>query len=282
MAIKGKTKRSQGRPGRRPATAPRVPVLERRQPWHRATAFPVTLAVIVVVVTLLAAWNRTQEGWARDDVRRFTDQLRVQTDQLSPVLGAGSAQAPGMATASDLASGKLKPKDLQVRAASWSATIQQISQKLANITIGKPEAVASFDGTPVNSVGGHVPLLTSVRDAYTAAFGFYAQAATAYQHAGETSGPLAQKLLTQAQGDGAKAGAAMDAAAAFLARLMVRYDLPVNRQLPGESDNAFGARTGATQAPPGGMGVDQNGQPVQPPLNTSGQPLSTTGGQGNP
>ncbi len=281
MAIKGKTKRSQGRPVRRPATAPRMPAFERRPPWYRATAFPVAMAVIVTVVTLLAAWSRMQGGWARDDVRRFAAELRVQTDQLSPVLGTGSKQAPGMATASDLASGKIKPRDLQVRAASWATAIQQLSQKVGTITVGKPEAVTSFNGTPVNTVGGHVPLLTSVRDAYTTAFGFYAQAATAYQRAGEANGPLVQKLLTQAQGDGAKAGAAMDSAASFLARVMANYHLPVDRQLPGESSTAFGNRTGAAQPPQGGLGVDQNGQPIQSPLDTSSQPLSTSG-QSNP
>ncbi len=184
MAIKGKTKRSQGRPIRRPATAPRAQIAERRQPWYRATAFPVTLAVIVLAVTLLAAWNRAQMGWSRDDVRRFTDLVRVQTDQLSPILGTGTKQLPGMATATDLTTGKLEPKDLQVRASGWSAKIDEISQKLANITVGSPEGVTSFDGTPLNNVGGHVPMLTSVRDAYTTAFGFYTQAATAYQNAG--------------------------------------------------------------------------------------------------
>ena len=270
MAIKGKTKRSQGRPIRRPATAPRAQIAERRQPWYRATAFPVTLAVIVLAVTLLAAWNRAQMGWSRDDVRRFTDLVRVQTDQLSPILGTGTKQLPGMATATDLTTGKLEPKDLQVRASGWSAKIDEISQKLANITVGSPEGVTSFNGTPLNNVGGHVPMLTSVRDAYTTAFGFYTQAATAYQNAGAaTTKDLQQKLLTQAQGDSAKAAAAMDSAASLLARVMVQYHLPVNQQLPGESSTAFGNRTGAVPQNPG---VDQNGQP----LNTSGQ-VPTTG-----
>src|SRR6266498_809602 len=239
VAIKGKTKRSQGRPIRRPATAPRAQIAERRQPWYRATAFPVTLAVIVLAVTLLAAWNRAQMGWSRDDVRRFTDLVRVQTDQLSPILGTGTKQLPGMATATDLTTGKLEPKDLQVRASGWSAKIDEISQKLANITVGSPEGVTSFDGTPLKNVGG------------------------------ATTKDLQQKLLTQAQGDSAKAAAATDSAASLLARVMVQYHLPVNQQLPGESSTAFGNRTGAVSQNPG---VDQNGQP----LNTSGQ-VPTTG-----
>src|SRR6266498_310280 len=190
VAIKGKTKRSQGRPIRRPATAPRAQIAERRQPWYRATAFPVTLAVIVLAVTLLAAWNRAQMGWSRDDVRRFTDLVRVQTDQLSPILGTGTKQLPGMATATDLTTGKLEPKDLQVRASGWSAKIDEISQKLANITVGSPEGVTSFDGTPLNNVGGHVPMLTSVRDAYTTAFGFYTGAVSQNPGVDQNGQPL--------------------------------------------------------------------------------------------
>ena len=78
MAIKGKSKRSQGRPVRRPATGPRIQTVERRLPWYRAPAFAVTLAVVALVGTLVAAANRAEEGWARDDVRRFTADLRAQ------------------------------------------------------------------------------------------------------------------------------------------------------------------------------------------------------------
>lgn len=276
MAIKGKTKRSSGRVVRRPATAPRAQIVERRQPWYRATAFPVTLAVIVLAITLFAAWNRTQMGWGRDDVRRFADQTRVQTDQLSPVLGAGTAKLPGMATAADFSSGKLKGKDLQLRASGWSAKITELQQKVSNITVGTPEQLSALTGAPPNSVGGHVPMLTSVRDAYSTAFGFYAQAAAGYQNAGAATGGLAPKLVTQAQGDSAKAGEAMDSAASLLARVMVQYHLPVTQQMPGESSTGFGNRTGAAQPPPGGLGVDQNGQPIDP-TQVPGQAPSPTG-----
>jgi hypothetical protein len=271
VAIKGKTKRSQGRPMRRPATAPRAQIAERRPPWYRATAFLVTLAVIVLAVTLMAAWNRAQLGWSRDDVRRFTDKVRVQTDQLNVVLGTGTKQLPGMATVADLASGKLKGKDLQVRASGWSARIDEISQKLASITVGEPQGVTSFNGTPINNVGGHVPMLTSVRDAYTTAFGLYSQAAGAYQNAGAATGALQQKLVTQAQGDAAKASQAMDSSASLLARVLAQYHLPVNQQLPGESTTAYSNRTGAVtgQTP----GLDSTGQ-----VPSTGLPSAPTTG----
>ena len=103
MAIKGKSKRSQGRPVRRPATGPRIQSVDLRLPWYRATAFPVTLAVIALLGTLVAAANRVQEGWTRDDVRRFTTQLRAQTDQLPAVIGTGTKELPGFPSAQDLA-----------------------------------------------------------------------------------------------------------------------------------------------------------------------------------
>jgi hypothetical protein len=119
-------------------------------------------------------------------------------------------------------------------------------------------------------------MLTSVRDAYSTAFGFYAQAAAGYQNAGAATGGLAPKLVTQAQGDSAKAGEAMDSAASLLARVMVQYHLPVTQQMPGESSTGFGNRTGAAQPPPGGLGVDQNGQPIDP-TQVPGQAPSPTG-----
>ncbi|HYY77596.1 MAG TPA: hypothetical protein VFD04_00190 [Actinomycetes bacterium] len=249
MAIKGKTKRSQGRPVRRPAAGPRIQAVERRLPWYRATAFPVTLAVIALVGTLVAAANRVQEGYARDDVRRFTELLRVQTDQLPSVLGAGSTQVPGFASAGDLTGGKVSPKVFQVRATGWSAKLQQIQQKVDAIQLGEAPGQTEFNGNPNNSIGGHVPLLTSIRETYAAGVGMYGSAADTFQRAAEAPprSALAKALLTQAQGEVTKAAAVMDAAADALARLTARYRLDTTRQLPGESSNAYGSRYAPAQ-----------------------------------
>jgi hypothetical protein len=254
VAIKGKTKRSQGRPVRRPATGPRIQSFERRLPWYRAPAFPATLAVIALLGTLIAAYSRVQEGWARDDVRRFTGALRTQTDQLPAVLGPGTTKLPGFATAEQVTTGQLKPKDLTVRASGWSAKLDQVKGEVEGITVGEVPAQSEFDGNPVNGVGGRVPMLTSVRDAYAAAVGVYAEAANIFQRAGEApaKSELAKALVQEANGTAARAGEAMDAAANALARLHARYDLDLTRQLPGESAEAFGARyQGGTQQPQG-------------------------------
>ena len=157
VAIKGKSKRSQGRPVRRPATGPRIQTVERRLPWYRATAFPVTLAVIALLGTLVAAANRVQEGWTRDDVRRFTADLRAQTDQLPSVIGAGTAELPGFPSAQELASGKLTPKQLAVRASGWTAKLGQVQGRVESITVGEPPAEAGTDGEPTNAVGAARP-----------------------------------------------------------------------------------------------------------------------------
>jgi len=243
VAIKGKTKRSQGRPGRRPATGPRIQSVERRQPWYRATVFPVTLAVITLLVTLFASWNRLEAGWARDDLQRFTAKLRVQTDQLATITGAGTTQAPGFSTAANLAKGTLKPKDLASRAATWSAKIQQIGTQVSSITVGKLPTSSSSNGVPANTVGGRVPSLSSIRDAYVMAIGFYAQAAATYQEAAAvTDKAQAQKIVTLGDGDAQGGGAAMDTAAGMLARLFAAYDLDAKLQMPGESSSAYSAR----------------------------------------
>jgi hypothetical protein len=249
VAIKGRAKRSQGRPARRPTAGPRIQAVERRQPWYRATAFPVTLAVLVLLLTLLAAANRVQEGYARDDVRRFTDMLRVQTDKLPPVLGAGTKDLPGFTSAQDLTSGRTDPKTFAVRASGWSAKLQQIQQDVSALQVGEPPGQTEFNGAPNNSVGGHEPLLTSVRDGYAAALGMYVAAADTFKLAAGTpaKSPLAGRLVGQAQAEVDKAGAAMDASADLLARLTARYHLDVTRQMPGESSTAYGNRYAPAQ-----------------------------------
>jgi hypothetical protein len=244
VAIKGKTKRSQGRPVRRPATGPRVQAAERRLPWYRAPAFPATLAVIALLATLFAAYSRVQEGWSRDDVRRFTAAIRAQTDQLPAVLGQGTKQLPGFARAEDATTGKATPKDLKVWASGWSAKLDQMKSDVEAITIGEVPAQSEFNGKPLNSVGGRVPMLTSVRDEYAAAIGVYVEAANTFTQAADApaKSTLAKALVQQANGTAAKGGAAMDAAAGALARIYDRYDLDLTRQLPGESAEAFGAR----------------------------------------
>ena len=249
MAIKGKSKRSQGRPVRRPATGPRIQTVERRLPWYRATAFPVTLAVIALLGTLIAAQNRVQEGWARDDVRRFTADLRAQTDQLPSVIGTGTAKLPGFASAQDLTSGKLTPKKMAVRASGWTAKLGEIQGRVDAITVGDPPADAGTDGEPSNAVGGRVAMLTSVRDSYSAAIGVYLEAATIFEKAGAAKTPgEATALVEQGQATAQRAGTAMDAAAGTLARIHARYGLDLTKQMPGESTEAFGARySGASQ-----------------------------------
>ena len=244
MAIKGKSKRSQGRPVRRPATGPRIQTVERRLPWYRAPAFPVTLAVIALLGTLVAAQNRVQEGWARDDLRRFTAQLRAQTDQLPSVIGTGTKELPGFPSAQELTTGKLTPKRMAVRASGWSAKLGEIQQRVQAITVGDPPAEAGTDGEPSNAVGGREPMLSSVRDSYAAAIGVYVEAANTFQKAGEApaKSPTARALVEQGMATATRAGQAMDAAAGTLARLHARYGLDLTHQLPGESTEAFSAR----------------------------------------
>jgi hypothetical protein len=252
VAIKGKSKRSLGRPVRRPATGPRIQTAERRLPWYQATAFPVTLAVIALLGTLVAGFNRVQEGWARDDVRRFTADLRAQTDQLPSVIGTGTAELPGFPSAQEVAAGKLTNKQLAVRASGWTAKLGQIKGRVESITVGEPPAEAGTDGEPPNNVGGREPMLTSVRDSYVAAIAGYEQAATLFEQVGDVPAKsrAASVLVEQGAATAAQAGQAMDAAAGTLARVHARYGLDLTRQMPGESTEAFGARySGAAGSP---------------------------------
>jgi hypothetical protein len=249
VAIKGKTKRSQSRPARRPTPGPRIQAAERRLPWYRAPAFPVTLAVIALLGTLIAAVNRVQEGYARDDVRRFTEALRGPLAPLPGIVGPGTTAKPGFTTAAELKGGKLKPADLSKRSKQWQSQLSDIRNKVANLTVGEAQ-VSELDGNPGNPVGGHVAMLGGIRDAYAAAVGTYFEAAHTYELAADA--PAKSKLAEQLTGQGdsiaKRAEQEMDAAAALLARLVGRYHLDVTRQMPGESAGSYANRW--EKAPP--------------------------------
>ena len=93
--------------------------------------------MIALLGTMVAAVNRVQEGWARDDVRRFTADLRAQTDQLPSVIGTGTAELPGFPSAQDVASGKLTNEKLAIRASGWTAKLNQLKGRVESIT-GEP------------------------------------------------------------------------------------------------------------------------------------------------
>jgi hypothetical protein len=251
VAIKGKTKRSQGRPVRRITPGPRPQLVERRPPWYREPAFLVTLAVIAVVVTLVAAVSRVQEAWQRDDVQRFTSRLEAPMSELGAITAAGTADKPGFSSASELLSGKLKPEELSRRAQNWQTELSKVRDQVDTITLGEGELVAE-GGVPINEVGGRVRLLTGIKDTYVAGIAVYEEAATALGAlAGAAKGKPQQDLLQQSQTLVQRGGSTVDAAAAQLAILRARYDLSVKEQLPGESANAYSARSSSTPQVPG-------------------------------
>lgn len=251
MAIKGKTKRSQGRPVRRPATGPRIQAMDRREKWYRATAFPVTLAVVALLGTLLVAANRVQEGYSRNDVRRFTDQARTPLARMPDIVGAGTTAKPGFASTGDLAGGKLKPADLAKRAKEWQTQLSDIRAKVANVSLGPASEVGDLGGNPPDATGGHVPMLSSIRDAYAAAVGTYFEAAHTYElaAAAPAKSPLVAQLVTQGNQTAKRAEQGVDAAATMLARLHARYRLDVTRQMPGESSESYARRYAGAPAP---------------------------------
>jgi hypothetical protein len=261
VAIKGKTKRSQSRPGRRAAAGPRIQAVERRLPWYRAPAFPVTLAVVALLGTMYAGVIRTREGFARDDVRRFTEALRGSMAPMAGIVGPGTTAKPGLTTAADLKSGKLKPADLAKRAKQWQSQLEDIRTKVSNVTLGAA-GESKLDGNPSNQVGGHVAMLGSVRDAYAAGVGLYFEAAHTYELAASApaKGPLAGQLVSQGDSIAKRAEQTTDAAASELARLVGRYHLDVTRQMPGESAGSYANRW-ANAPPPVDSGGATGGQP---------------------
>ena len=264
MAIKGKTKRSQSRPARRPAPGPRIQTAERRLPWYRAPAFPVTLAVVALLATMYAGVNRAREGIARDDVRRFTESLRSSMAPMPGITGPGTTARPGFTTAGDLKGGKLKPADLAMRAKAWQSQLADIRTKVANVSLG-PVTGNKLDGNPTNEAGGHVPMLGGVRDGYTAGVGLYYEAAHIYELAASApvKGPLAGQLVSEGDTVAKRAEEATDAAASQLVRLVGRYHLDVTRQMPGESAGSYANRWANAPAPVGGnVGGTPSNTPV--------------------
>jgi hypothetical protein len=249
VAIKGKTKRSQGRPVRRVTPGPRAQLVERRVPWYRVPVFSITVAVVVLAITLAAVVMRVQEAWQRDDVSRFSSALEAPMRDLVTLAGIGTKEKPGFASANDLATGKLKATELDRRAQNWATDIGAIREKVGAVSLGEAEVRANADGVPSNQVGGHVRLLSSIRDAYTAAISYYGAAAQTYQYAAKSTGELQKQLLTQAQGLTSAGQQALDAAAGTLATVQARYDLDVTRQMPGESATGYAARYGGAPQP---------------------------------
>jgi hypothetical protein len=241
---------------RRPATGPRIQAVERREKWFRAPAFPVTLAVVALLGTLLAAANRVQEGFGRDDVRRFTDQVRAPLAPLADLVGAGTTVKPGFASTADLATGKLKPAELAKRAQAWQTQLSDARAKVANVSVGPAPTDAALGGNPGNPTGGRVPMLSSVRDAYAAAVGTYFEAAHVYElaAAAPAKSQLAGQLVSQGNATASRAKDSMDAAATMLARLTARYHLDVTRQMPGESADSYAKRYAGAPAPTPGLG----------------------------
>ena len=249
MAIKGRTKRSQGRPVRRVTPGPRPQIIERRAPWYRAPAFLVTLAVVALAATVLAAATRVQYAWQRDDVRRFTNALEEPAGRLAAIAGSGTAGAPGFASVAELATGKLKPEELAKRAEGWAGNLGAARAQVSAITVGTVSPATGGDGTPANKVGGRVLALSGIRDAYTAGATTLETAARALGTAARAPANLRQPLAQQALALAASGRQTIDAAASLLAAQHARYNLDVSRQMPGESAGAHAERYAGAQQP---------------------------------
>ena len=257
MAIKGKAKRSQGRPVRRVTPGPRPVAVERRLPWYRTSVFMVMLAVFVLLLTLAAAGLRARQGWARDDVQRFTTALAGPVGKVTAITGAGTKEHPGFSTAADVNTGKIKPTELNRRAQNWVVALGAARQLIAQVRVGDPEVKLTPDGVPTNDVGSRVVSLTGIRDSYAAAVDGYTQAANLFVLASRMAPAEREQTLKTAQDTAQAAGASMDAAASSLASVRGAYGLDVSAQLPGESSTAYGTRLGST--PAGSPGLSTNG-----------------------
>jgi hypothetical protein len=255
VAIKGKAKRSQGRPVRRVTPGPRPVPFERRLPWYRTGVFMVMVAVIAVAVTAAAATVRARQGWARDDVARFTSALDGPLERASVITGTGTSAKPGFASAAELTGGKLKPAELDRRATGWVTDLGAISQEVAAVRVGEAEVKPAPDGVPTNDVGARVSALTGIRDTYVAGLASLGLAAGMYAEAAKAPAAQRQQALQAAQTATQSGQRTLDAAASSLAIVRGGLGLDVGAQLPGESNGAYGTR----------LGNPQSGDPTQLP-----------------
>lgn len=240
MAIKGRTKRSQSRPARRVTPGPRPVVLDRRDPWYKATAFTITLAVVALLLTGYFAAQRLTYGWERDDVARFTTEIQAPARQLTAIASSGVDDTPGFTSAADLTAGALQPAELTERAELWGVQVQGATQELTGVTLG--ERIAPAGGLPASDVGGRVHALDQVLDTYVAAAGMYEDAAATWALAGRADGELQAQLMERAQALADRGQRTFDLAAAQLASLRLHYGLSAAQQLPGESSASYSER----------------------------------------
>jgi hypothetical protein len=245
VAIKGKTKRSQGRPVRRPTPGPRPQVAQRPTPWFRSQPFLATLAVLVVLLTAVTAVTRVQAGWRRDDVRRFVEQVKPPLASVIAITTSGTPGKPGFASAADLTTGKLKGTELARRSTNWKTELGALRQQLEGVALSdNPDLGDTSTGVPANSVGGRVAELTSVRTTYAAGVSVLEQAALAFGVAANANKVEAEAALQTAQTQAAQGQAVLNAAAVQLAQIMHGQGLDVRGQLPGESSDGYSARVG--------------------------------------
>jgi hypothetical protein len=256
VAIKGRTKRSQGRPARRATPGPRPVAVERPAPWYKAPAFAVTCALVVLLLTGYLAVERLQYGWARDDVARFTSDIAPPVERLAAIASDGVDDTPGLAGAREL-----ETAELTEQAELWQIQVQEASQELFTVSLG--DSAVGDGGVPSNSVGGRVEGLSEVLAAYAQGAILYEEAAATWGLAAQAPEPPAEEegeeaetpedeptapddlqgqLMDRADQLAVAAQDSLDNAAAALARLRADYDLSLSDQLPGESSAAYSER----------------------------------------
>jgi hypothetical protein len=297
VAIKGKTKRSQGRTARRVTAGPRAVTVERRAPWYKAPAFGATLGIVALLVTLVVAVNRVQYGWARDDVDRFTNSISPPMSKVAGIAAGGVDGQPGFASVAEFAGGKVKAADVVSRAQTWQQQLGTVREQVNAVSLGEVQ-LGTPDGTPPNQVGGRVRELSVVRESYLTGVGYYDEAALAWQQAGEavaaaepkpgakkddaaTQAANAQRdrLIQSAQSLTQKGQQALDVAATMLANIRARFALPLDKPMPGESTNSF---SGRFVAPGGDPTAPSNIAPSLPGDPAGGAPAGGAPSSGAP